>query len=294
VPGHRCKNKRLYSLCILEDDEDNVEVEDETEVREQDLLTPYISLNALEGTMGYHTLRVARKLDKHPLYILIDSGSTHNFLNSAFANKLQCLTHPIRTLVVETTNGGTMHCSVMCRNFSWRMQGVHFVADVFIVDLLNCDMVLGIQWLATLDTVMSNYKDLWMSFKWQGHDVVLKGIDCTKVQTIKLAQLNSLMVHLTQLSGMNLCCFTAIKVTHQEARPMSQTPINTQKERGALEELLTHYKEIFKEPEGLPPIRAHNHVIPMKEGAQAVNLRPHRYSGVQKDILEKMVEEMLE
>jgi hypothetical protein len=32
----------------------------------------------------------------------------------------------------------------------------------------------------------------------------------------------------------------------------------------------------------------------MKEGAQAINLRPYRYSGVQKDILEKMVEEMLE
>jgi hypothetical protein len=75
---------------------------------------------------------------------------------------------------------------------------------------------------------------------------------------------------------------------------MSQSPISNQKERVALEELIIHYKEIFKKPEGLPPIRAHNHVIPMKEGAQAINLRPYRYSGVQKDILEKMVEEMLE
>ena len=31
----------------------------------------------------------------------------------------------------------------------------------------------------------------------------------------------------------------------------------------------------------------------MKEGAQVINLRPYRYSRVQKDILEKMVEEML-
>ena len=118
VPGHRCKNKCLYSLCILEDDEDVVDIEGEADVGEQDLLTPHISLNALEGTMSCHTLRVAKKVDKHPLYILIDSGSTHNFLNSAFANKLQCLAHPIRTLVVETSNGGTMHCSTMCRNFS--------------------------------------------------------------------------------------------------------------------------------------------------------------------------------
>jgi len=118
VPGHRCKNKRLYSLCILEDDEDVVDIEGEADVGEHDLFTPYISLNALEGTMGCHTLRVAGKVDKHPLYILIDSGITHNFLNSAFATKLQCLAHPIRTLVVETTNEGTMHYSTMCRNFS--------------------------------------------------------------------------------------------------------------------------------------------------------------------------------
>jgi hypothetical protein len=59
-------------------------------------------------------------------------------------------------------------------------------------------------------------------------------------------------------------------------------------------ELLENYKELFHAPEGLPPIRHHDHTIPMKERAQAINLRPYRYSRVQKDILEKMVEEMLE
>ena len=116
--GHRCKNKRLYSLCILEDDEDVIDTEGEANVVEYDLLAPYISLNALEGMMGCHTLRVVGKVDKHPLYILIDFDSTYNFLNSMFANKLQCLANPIRTLVVETINGGTMHYSTMCWNFN--------------------------------------------------------------------------------------------------------------------------------------------------------------------------------
>jgi hypothetical protein len=58
---------------------------------------------------------------------------------------LQCLVTPIRTLVVEITNGGTIHCSTMCINFRWRMQEVSFMTDVFIVDPINYDMVLGIQ-----------------------------------------------------------------------------------------------------------------------------------------------------
>ena len=177
TPGHRCKNKRLYSLCIVEDDEDSLDREGEINVVEQESLIPHISLNALDETRGCHTLRVSGKADQHSVYILIDSRSTHNFLNSAIANKLQCLATPIRTLVVETANGGTMYCSAMCRNFRWRMQGVNFETDVFIVDLINCDMVLGIQWLATLGNIVSNYKDLWMSFIWHGQDVLLRGTD---------------------------------------------------------------------------------------------------------------------
>jgi len=30
-------------------------------------------------------------------------------------------------------------------NLNWKMQGISFVADVFIIDLSNCEMVLGIQ-----------------------------------------------------------------------------------------------------------------------------------------------------
>ena len=57
--------------------------------------------------------------------------------------------------------------------------------------------------------------------------------------------------------------------------------------------MLEDYRDLFKEPEGLPPFRGHNHVIPLKEGSQPVNLRPYKYSGLQKDVLEKMVDEML-
>jgi len=44
----------------------------------------------------------------------------------------------------------------------------------------------------------------------------------------------------------------------------------------------------------LPPLRDHDHKIPLKTGSEAVNLRPYRYSGLQKDSLERMVTEMLD
>jgi hypothetical protein len=33
-------------------------------------------------------MKVTGKADKHPLYILINSDRTHNFINNKFANKL--------------------------------------------------------------------------------------------------------------------------------------------------------------------------------------------------------------
>ena len=57
--------------------------------------------------------------------------------------------------------------------------------------------------------------------------------------------------------------------------------------------MLENYSDLFKDPEGLPSARGYDYVIPLKEGSQPVNLRPYRYSGLQKDVLEKMVEEML-
>ena len=84
VPGHRCKNKRLYSLSILEDEEET----NGEEVQEEEVI-PHISLNALEGTVGFHTMKVTGRTGKQTLHILVDSGSTHNFLNSSIASRLQ-------------------------------------------------------------------------------------------------------------------------------------------------------------------------------------------------------------
>jgi hypothetical protein len=62
----------------------------------------------------------------------------------------------------------------------------------------------------------------------------------------------------------------------------------------SLQSLLASYQDVFQEPTGLPSQRDHDHQIPLKAGSEAVNLRPYRYSGLQKDSVERMVAEMLD
>ena len=57
--------------------------------------------------------------------------------------------------------------------------------------------------------------------------------------------------------------------------------------------LLKQYDDLFQEPNQLPPHRSHDHRIPLKEGISAVNVRPYRHSTLQKDVVEKMTQELL-
>ena len=61
----------------------------------------------------------------------------------------------------------------------------------------------------------------------------------------------------------------------------------------AIATLLLDYKSVFATPEGLPPLRDHEHPITLKEGTQAVSQRLYRYPYYQKNEIENIVKELL-
>jgi len=128
----------------VEDEEDVFDDEEigEVEVMSENI-TSHISMNTLDETIGFNTLKVTGKVSKHSLYIMVNSSSTHYFIKDQVAHILQYELTTIKLLTVEATNGGTMICSSLCKN-QWRMKGVNFMADVFIMELNNYDMVLEI------------------------------------------------------------------------------------------------------------------------------------------------------
>ena len=74
--GHKCK--KLFFIELEEENEEAIEEEYEEE-------TPTISLHAVVGVQSPQTMRIHSQIGKTPLTILIDSGSTHNFLHHKFA-----------------------------------------------------------------------------------------------------------------------------------------------------------------------------------------------------------------
>lgn len=105
-------------------------------------MEPQVSMN---GASGFHAMRINGHLGKKTLHILLDSGSTHNFLDVNLAKKLGCRMEPIAMQAVTIADGNQLQCQYICRNFTWQMHGTEFVSDVLLIPLGGCDLVLGIQ-----------------------------------------------------------------------------------------------------------------------------------------------------
>lgn len=50
---------------------------------------------------------------------------------------------------------------------------------------------------------------------------------------------------------------------------------------------------VFEEPKSLPPHRRQDRRIPLEDGVKGLSLRPYRYSSTQKDVIEKLIQEMM-
>ena len=59
-----------------------------------------------------------------------------------------------------------------------------------------------------------------------------------------------------------------------------------------LQGVLDQYFVLFDEPQGLPPKRAHDHQIPLKDESQVIKIRPYRHPTIQKDEIKKMIADM--
>ncbi|PKI34771.1 hypothetical protein CRG98_044838, partial [Punica granatum] len=118
VPRHKCSRRQAFLIEVeAEEEEPKVEVEGE-----QEETCPLISLHALLGTRNFQTMSVVGTTGKRLLHILVDSGSTHNFLNVETGKKLGCQTELVPAVKVAVANGNELRCEKMCKKFKWRMQ----------------------------------------------------------------------------------------------------------------------------------------------------------------------------
>ena len=124
--GHKCRKNQLYLIEVNEGSEEEKELEgggENDSGEEEEDINPQISVHAISGmgTVGYKTMRVTVFIRKRPLHILIDSGSTHNFLDVNVAKKLGCKLEEIGPMKVDVANGSSLSCVAACKGLTWTL-----------------------------------------------------------------------------------------------------------------------------------------------------------------------------
>ena len=153
---HKCKGAKLFLLegwdmdvehCsgaqLMELEEDGVVLGPQEHVQVVDNVPAKITLYALVGNASAQTMRVKGRIKNHELVSLIDSGSTHNFLD---ATELLTLNSPLDTsqiLEVKVADGNTIKTLGVCYGVTIIIQGFTFVVDFNVLHLGGYAMVLG-------------------------------------------------------------------------------------------------------------------------------------------------------
>jgi hypothetical protein len=150
------------------------EEETEAENQEDELLS--ISLHALAGAVAPRTMRVRGKIGEQQVVILIDTGSTHSFVDQNLAKKMKISTEERSKLTVMVANGETIPCPGCCVAVAFNLQGYVFQANLHLLTLGGCDMVLGVDWLSTLGPILWDFIKLTMKFTHQTQEVMLQGL----------------------------------------------------------------------------------------------------------------------
>ena len=142
-------------------------------------------------------------------------------------------------------------------------------------------MIWGMKWLAAVGKMNVDWKALTMKFQIGGITVTLQGDPSLSETLVSLKA----MVKAFRENGEGMLLelgtmATKIKEAQGEALVM-------------LKGVLAKFESVFSAPEGLPPCKRKDRIINLVPGTTPVNVRPYRYSYLQKNEIEQLVGEML-
>ncbi|XP_026417102.1 uncharacterized protein LOC113312573 [Papaver somniferum] len=271
------KEKRAPELVISDTPIENEETIEFTE----DDSDAVISFNSLMGSSLPRTMRVKGISKARSLTILIDSGATHNFLHPTLAKRCgYSLQTKDTTLCVTVGDGAQINTLGVCVDVPITMQDYSFTADFHVLLISGCDVVLGVQWLRTLGKIYWDFEKLTTGFNINGTEIQLCGNHSSTIMLLDSVPMQRLLAR--EYYGLFLQFSTQAS---SSLNAMITAPPEIQK-------LLSEFADVFKPPTSLPPVRLHDHKIPLISGSALVIVRPYRYPHFQKDEIEKKFSEL--
>nr|GEY68970.1 hypothetical protein [Tanacetum cinerariifolium] len=199
------------------------------------------------------------KIGKSDVHVLIDNGSTHNFIRLDVVEKICLPIKSTKAFKVYIGSGESLLCESVCSSVTLHMQGV----------------------------VTHNYAHQTIEFTLLDTTYSLKGDDSLYMKKISLHQMQAMLKH-DDVYRVYEIHYLSIETEVEEMSPKTVIPRLVE-----LEQLFIRFDSLFQVPTTLPPHRSIDHRIRLLPDSTSVNVRPYRYPHYQKREIEKFVNEML-
>lgn len=122
-------------------------------------------------------MRLLRQLRNQWMVILVDTGSTHNFMDDSVVTRSQLPIQKMEQIQVKVASGEKISSEGRCTDVNFKVQGNIFVTKFCILSLVGCDAVLRIQWLRNFVPILWDFLKLTMEFSYMGRTTILKGLN---------------------------------------------------------------------------------------------------------------------
>jgi hypothetical protein len=172
---------------VLGDEEEDQHPDDHAE--------PTISLHALTGIQSRsgRTMQLQVDINRVRLTALVDSGSTHNFIDTDVASRVGIALYARPGLRVAVANGDRLTSPGCCQDLPIKIGDEAFSLDCYGLTLGTYDMVLGVQWLESLGPMLWDFRRRTLAFVQNGHHVVWMAAVPQAPQPCLLAALTELL-----------------------------------------------------------------------------------------------------
>lgn len=209
-------------------------------------------------------MKVPVTIQRQNLVALIDSESTHNFINDRIVGRLRLTVIPTQPFIMKVANDKPLNCRGRFEDVPITIQAIVFTLTLYSLPLMGLDLVLGVQWREGLGTVACDWKKSTMEFQWQNQPRLLHGLGSPP--PLQIAS----VVEISQVIPSQHSVYAIYFTKDHEVSPPN--------DRKEFQEIWKEFSELFREPEWLPPQRDIEHQIPLKDGTEPINVRPYRYA----------------
>ncbi|MGH3056051.1 MAG: retropepsin-like aspartic protease, partial [Gaiellaceae bacterium] len=229
----------------------------------------------------------------HPCEILIDSGSTHNFIDTAFAAQHNLPMEGDHGHTIMLANKATAQATSSVPTAHITL-GDYTCTTSLVVTPLGHNIILGMQWLRTVKP----------QFDWDNDELLIASLTDSHTHRIPsqahgprpvIKQLNHIAFQREVRKPSTQCFLGIVRLRPDTPAAPTPPPDITQEQQRRLDAILRKHQRIFnKLPKGLPPHWHVEHAIELTQDRAPPCPPFYRMSPAELDEVQRQIEELLD